>query len=51
MKPEANSQLQTALHYLNIVHDDNGTLNAEEVKFSIGEAIHLVTFVAFVLFL
>lgn len=42
MKPEANSQLQTALHYLNIVHDDNGTLNAEEVKFSIGEAIRSI---------
>lgn len=42
MKPEANSQLQTALHYLNIVHDDNGTLNAEEIKFSVGEAIRSI---------
>lgn len=42
MKPEANSQLQTALKYLNIVHEDEGTLNAEEVKFSIGEAIQAI---------
>lgn len=42
MKPEANSQLQTALKYLNIVHEDEGDLNAEEVKFSIGEAIQAI---------
>ena len=37
MKPEANNLLQTALKYLNIVHEDEGTLNAEEIKFSVGE--------------
>ena len=42
MKPTALKELQTALQYLNIIHDDNGDLNAEEVKFSVGEAIRAI---------
>lgn len=42
MKPTALKELQTALQYLNIIHDDNGDLTAEEVKFSVGEAIRYI---------
>ena len=42
MKPTALKELQTALQYLNIIHDDKGDLNAEEIKFSVGEAIRSI---------
>ena len=42
MKPTALKELQTALQYLNIIHDDNGDMNAEEIKFSVGEAIRSI---------